>query len=172
MFQRLFVLHWQDYKCKWSRYFCYFSIILFSLFTAILIYRVHVWMWLKPGMSHLVLAGCSGPRDLTLDHTIWKIYRKKVFSVWWLCLGETWIKGGFPFTIVSGVGLGGVVKYCSNWYRSNFSLPNKFVIPPPVWPSSLDRNVVAFLYLLPQRGRHCAEPKCWYPSARLQCHNL
>jgi len=129
-------------------------------------------MGLKPGMSHLVLAGCSGPRDLILGHTFWKIYRKKVLSVWWVCLGETCIKGGFTVTIVSGVGCDGVVKYCWNQYRSNFSLPNKFVIHSSVWPSSLDTNVVAFLYLLPRRGRHCVEPKCWYSSIRLQSHNL
>ena len=52
-------------------------------------------------------------------------------------------------TIVSGVGCDGVVKYCWNQYKSNFSLPNKFEIHSSVWPSSLDRNDVAFLCLLP-----------------------
>jgi len=43
----------------------------------------------QTGMSNLFeLVGRSEPSDLTLGHTIWKIYTKELLSVWclWLAL--------------------------------------------------------------------------------------
>jgi hypothetical protein len=83
-FQKLSLLHWQDYKCEWRRYFCYFFVI-FSFFTDILIKRVLVGMGLKQGMCFsLVLADRSGSRGLTKSYwLLWWLWLWKSKSVWY-----------------------------------------------------------------------------------------
>jgi hypothetical protein len=79
----------------------------------------------RPGLTNLfVLVGRSEPRDPTLGHT-------------WFYSGPkaTTAEVGLVVVQVGGWGSRGL-KYCCNWFRSNFSLPHQFVIHSPVWFSS------------------------------------
>ena len=88
-------------------------------------------MGLKLGIWISFLAGHSGSRDLTLDCTIWKIYRKELLSIWCVCVC---VLGRSRLTVVSLLpcfrGRVWGVKYCLN-RCSSFSFRNKFIFLLP-----------------------------------------
>jgi hypothetical protein len=50
----------------------------------------------------LVLAVCTEPRDLKVESTILKIYRKETLRVLWVCLQGTWSEAGSTLSVLPG----------------------------------------------------------------------
>ena len=131
-------------EMRLAQIFLILSVIPFSLFTDIQIWRVCIRLGLKQGMwISLVLAGHSGSRDLTLGCSIWNICGKDLLS--W---GDIWIEGGFIRALFQRWDRG--VKYCWNRCSSNFSFRNKFII---VLPCGLlvDNNTFSKIWVFKSR---------------------
>jgi len=93
------------------------SFVLFLTFW----FRRFVFEWDLNKARETRSYGRSGSRDLKLDGMIWKICGKELFERMMMDRGRFYFHPSFR----AGVG---VVKYCWNRCRSNFSFRNKFII--------------------------------------------